>query len=291
MKYIYDIRWLAHVARAGLEDLLPAVQQAFNADTTDDRLEMVYGHPPRQRIVLLGLAGFVAGALIGWAVAGWQFAHLVNWPAFALGAVHAVLVRRYLFSGQAGEHDFPWLAASMVPAVLLLMLASLVLPVWPSAVQSNADMGDGIGSLLVAITDAIGVAAVFAIAVATLCYSRKWVAALINLAVRLLLFKIAIWVTVLVLLEIGIVGPILAGILRGLFGIEIPSWLPDLADQLTYFALMSMAYLAVIGATWTVCRGSFAALLQSGEVNILDGLAKLANQPRPKSGSKPPDPD
>ncbi len=287
MKYLYDIRWLTHVARQGLEDLAPAVRQAFNADTTDDRLELVYGRPARRRIIALAVAGFVAGVLIDQALDGMQFAHLINWPAFALGAAHAVLVRRYLFSGQAGEQDFPWLAASMVPAVVLLMAISLVSPVWPSAAQNSADMADGIGPLLVAITDAIGVAAVFAIAVATLCFSRQWVSALMNLAVRLLLFKIAIWIIVRVLLEIGIVGPILAGILRGVFGIEIPDWLPELADQLTYFALMSMAYLAVIGATWTVCRRNFAELLRSGEVNILKALSALANQPKPKPEDQP----
>ena len=271
---MYNVRWLAHVARDGLDDLLPAVRQAFNDDPLDDRLSLVYGPRPRLRIVLLAIAGIALGIALPNFITAWSFREEINWPAVVVGIIHAALFRRYLFrSGQARADDFPWLAASLAPATVLLMLLAVA-----SAVLGSEDVG--IGVVLVAITDALGVAAALAIAVAALCFSRDWVRALADLAVRLLVFRIMVWVTVLVMLEIGIVGPVVSGILRGMFNIDVPDWLPELFDQISYAGLMAVVYLAVIGATWTVCRDSFAELLASGHVNVVEAVAAMADDPK-----------
>ncbi|MEO1576936.1 MAG: hypothetical protein AAFU65_18475, partial [Pseudomonadota bacterium] len=104
--------------------------------------------------------------------------------------------------------------------------------------------------------------------------------ALVQLAVRLFVFRIMVWVTTLVLLEIGIVGPIVAGVLRGVFGFSLPEWISDLADAISYAVVMSVIYLAVIGASWTVCRQRFGALLRTGDVDVLQEVARLASAPR-----------
>ncbi len=277
---MYNVAWLYQVARAGLLDLLPAIRQAFNADPDDDRLEAVYGGRPRRAILLIAVAGATAGALFARAGPDFPLKGDVNWAAIVLAGVHALLIRRYLFkTGSAGDGDFPWLAASVAPAVALLMFLSAVTALTPDAPESDIAPLAFLGDVLVAVTDALGVAAALTIAVATLCYSRNWLQALWDLALRLFVFKLTVWVTVLVMLEIGIVGPIVSAVLRSAFGISIPAWLPDLFDQISYAGLLSIAYLAVIGATWTVCRRSFPELLATGQVDVLATVAKMAKDP------------
>lgn len=260
--------------------MAPAVRQAFNDDPADDRLELVYGSRPRLNIIGIAIAGIVAGSLIAGFGPNFAIKQEINWPAVLVGVAFATLIRRYLFrSAQARAEDFPWLAASLAPAVVLLMAVSMVSrfaggPDGPDTVSTI-----GLGNVLVAITDALGVAAAFTIAVTALCYSRNWLQALWDLAVRLLVFRIMVWVTALVMLEIGVVGPIVSGLLRGVFGIRLPDWLPELFDQLSYAALLSVVYLAVIGATWTVGRKSFDELLATGQVDILATIAAMAEDP------------
>jgi hypothetical protein len=279
---LYNVRWLYRVARAGLDDLLPAVRQAFNDDPHDDRLDLVYGERPRRNVLLIALAGIVTGSLFArFAGPEIPFADTVNWPAVAIAAVHAALIRRYLFrSKRAGPGDFTWLAASLVPATTALMLIAA------GASLAEAGRGDhgapsllGIGSVLMAATDALAVAAALTIAVAALCFTRNWLAALRALTVRLIAFRFTVWLTTLILLEIGIVGPIISAVLHSLFEFTIPAWIPELFDQISYAALMSVIYLAVIGATWTVCRRSFAVLLETGSVDVLGTIAESAVDP------------
>lgn len=277
---MYSIRWLLQVARDGLSDLLPAVRRAFNDNPDDDRLELVYGARPRVRIVLIALLGMAAGMAVSRFAPLPEVASEINWPAVLIGALHAALIRRYLFqSSQVAVEDFPWLAASLAPAMALLMVSAAGASVLESAQATDANGVPGIGLLLVAVTDAIGVAAALTVAVAALCFSRQWLRALMDLAVRLLVFRIMVWVTALVLLDIGIVGPIVVGMLGGIFNLHVPPWLPELVDQISYAALLSVVYLAVIGATWMVCRRGFASLLQTGHVDILATVAKMANDP------------
>lgn len=278
---MYNIRHLAGIAIDGLGDMGPAVRQAFNADPDDDRLDEVYGSSPRQRIVLLSVLGLAAGELLLLFLPNLPFEKYIHYPAAILGLIFALYIRRYLFEAEqvregVKETDFPWLAASLAFPMGLLLLESLV----SQLVQSLGGDGLGFGGVLVLIVNELGVAAAMIIAVAALCFSSNWTRALTDLAVRLLVFRIMVWVTTLVMLDIGIVGPIVSGILNGVIGFRIPEWLTELADQVSYVGVMSVIYLAVIGATWTVCRRSFGELLQAGNVDILKALEEMSDDPK-----------
>ncbi len=280
---MYNVKRLTGIAREGLSDLWPALRQAFNRDPTDDRLDQVYGPWPRATVIALALAAVMAGEAFARLGPSLPFDEYVHWPAVAVGALFAALIRRYLFTGQgAREDDFPWLAASLAPAFALVMLLSPLLRlmrVGPGSAAAPTEQGADLGAVLVALTDEIGIAAALTIALAALCYSRNWMRALIDLGVRLLVFKIMVWVTALVLLEIGIVGRIVGAAVHAITGWSLPEWLKELSDQLSYAGLLTVAYLAVIGATWTVCRRSFGELLEHGHVNVLDAVVAMAEDP------------
>ena len=167
------------------------------------------------------------------------------------------------------EQDFPWLAASLAAPLALLTLEFLLGQVVGEILSPPTETprsGLLLGELLVMLTHALGVAAAMTIAVAALCFSKNWGRGLWDLAKRLLVFRIMVYVTTLILLEIGIVGPIISGVLHRILDFHIPEWIGEFADQVSYAGVMSVIYLAVIGATWTVCRRSFGELLASGEV-------------------------
>lgn len=131
-----------------------------------------------------------------------------------------------------------------------------------------------------ALADSLAVAAGLTIAVAALCFSENWTRALKDLAVQLLVFKILVFVMVLLIVEIGIVGPILAAILNIVLDIRVPDWVGEFADQITYAALISFIYFAVIGATWMVCRKTFAQLLKTGDAEVLDAIKAMSESPK-----------
>lgn len=273
---MYNVKWLATIARDGLDDLVPAVRQAFNDDPTDDRLALVYGAKPRRNILAIAMAGVIAGHLFSLAGPGLALAEFINWSAVMVGAAYAGLIRRYLFrTDHAGPQDYPWLAASMAPAIVLLMLIAAV----EQLVAGTQEPSGFVGAVLVALTVALGTAAAFTIAVAALCFSRNWWRALWDLAVRLLVFRIMVFITTLVMLEIGVIGPLVSGIIGGIFNFHLPDWIPELFDQIGYAVVLGIVYLAVIGATWTVARDRFGALLETGQVNILTSVALMARDP------------
>ncbi len=286
---MYNLVHLLTVVRESFGDMLPALKSAFDADPSDDRMNEVYGPKPRVTVVALA----VLGALLGFAFAQWgptlpgnqQVEQYVNWPAVGAALIFAGLLRRYLFSNKPSPDDFPWLAASLIPAIALVVLLNLVAALVSGAITSSAE-GSWFGALLVAITDALGVAAAMTIAIAALCFSRDWARALIDLAVRLLVFRILIWVTALVTIEIGIVGEVLGSVINGITGWTLPAWVETLADQISYAALLITAYLAVIGGTWVVCRRSMAELIETGHVDILKGIGELAQKPKKKKPGK-----
>jgi hypothetical protein len=287
---LYNIRHLLGIGYHGLSDLVPAVRQAFNADPSDDRLNEVFGSSPRANIVGLSILGIGAGELLNWFGRDLPVAPYIHWPAVVVGLVFALLLRRYLFhAGDARdgvhEQDFPWLAAALAAPLGLLVIESLLSQVVLSAIgatPANDEPTLFLGEVAVFATHAVGVAAAMTVAVATLCFSRDWMRGLIDLAVRLLVFRIMVFVTTLIMLDIGFIGPIVAGILRGIFDFRLPEWLTELTDQLSYAAVMVVIYLAVIGATWTVCRQSFGELLRSGHVEILKTIEELAADPKRK---------
>ena len=290
---MYNLRRLAAVAREGLSDLGPAVRQAYNADPDDDRMDLVYGRNPVRAVLALGLGCVFAGELLGRAGGGLlPLSGDINWPAVLVGLVFAAVIRRYLFrSGQASAGDFDWLAASVVPAFALVIVLSLFANFVFGPTQSedvvNAGVGSvQLGSLLLILTDSLGIAAALSISVATLCFSKKWPSALLDLALRLFLFRLMVWITAIVLLEVDIVSTIVGALLEGLIGWRLPEWVSELADQVSYAAILTTAYLAVIGGTWMVCKKSFAELLETGQVNVLLAVEELAKDPEAEKKKK-----
>lgn len=283
---MYNLKHLSNIARQGLSDLLPAVRQAFNDDPTDDRLDQVYGPWPRRTILIMSISGIGLGWLFAWFSPDFPLKEHINWPAVVVGLLFAAVLRHYLFKTQKADvNDFPWLAASLVPATVLLMAVVAVSDIAFGGSEAAGDATPAnvlIGTVLLVISDALGVAAALAIAVAALCFSRNWLQALWDLAIRLFVFKLMVWITVLILLEVGVVGPIISALLDAILGWQVPRWLPELADQLSYAGLLSVAYLAVIGATWTVCRKSFGELLDTGHVNVLSTIVDMAKDPKRK---------
>ncbi|MCJ7556238.1 MAG: hypothetical protein MUP90_04900 [Gammaproteobacteria bacterium] len=287
---MYNIKHLFGIARAGLTDMGPAVRQAFNADPDDDHLDQVYGASPRAGIIGLSVLGILVGELLTRFGPDLPVNPYIHWPAVLLGLVFALVIRRYLFAGERArdgvqEQDFPWLAASLAAPLALLMLEFLVSQI---VGETSAIPGDTpshglfFGEILVMFTHTLGVAAAMTIAVAALCFSKNWGRGLLDLAKRLIVFRVMVYVTTLILLKIGIVGPVISGILHKLFNFSIPQWISEFADQVSYAGVMSVIYLAVIGATWTVCRRSFGELLASGEVDILKTIEELAEDPKAK---------
>ncbi|MDT8438424.1 MAG: hypothetical protein RQ729_05395 [Wenzhouxiangellaceae bacterium] len=288
---MYKLRHLAAVAIAGFEDMRPAVRQAFNARRDDDRLDEVFGTTPRINVLLISIGGLLLGralAIFGPLAA---LAQLVHLPALLIGAAYALLFRRFLFASErARPDDFPWLAASLVPAAAALVLLDFGQRMLAGGAEPlpEAPAWTALAVLIDSVAQSLVVAAALVIAVAALCFSRNWMRALVALFSQLIVFKIMVFVMVLLLVKIGIVGPLLAAILDGLLGIRLPDWLGEVADRLTHAALMGIIYLFIIGATWSAARDSFELLLAQGEIDILATLKRMA---RPNEISAAADPD
>lgn len=283
---MYSIRHLAGVARDGFSDMGPAVRAAFDGSRENDKLDRVFGPRPRLGIAVVIIAGLVLGLALERAFAGVPALGFVDLPIVLIAAAYAFAFRNYLFtSGEAGDDDFPWLAASLVPAVAVLLVFSFFRRGFGAAADAlaGAPAWTGIGAVLVNAVDALSVAAGLVIAVAALCYSRRWNRALRDLAVQLIVFYFTIWLMVLLFVEIGIVGAVLGTAVESLTGIDIPPWLGEFVDQLTYAGLMAVIYLAVIGAAWTVCRRRFGPLLRSGHADIVPAIRALAVSPQQRA--------
>lgn len=278
---MYNLHHLLRVARRGLNDMLPALQQAFNDRHDDDRLDRVFGPRPRITVLALTVIGILLGYGLQAALEGLPFLGLINVAAVLFGVGYALAYRHYLFGDPtASEDDFPWLAAALIPPAAALVLVSFI-----GRGLNGFEMLPGapgwtmVGSVLDALADSLGVAAGLTIAVASLCYSKAWPEAFKALVRRLIVFKLMVWVMVLVFVEIGIIGPMLAAFIEGILGVDLPDWLGDFADQLTYAVLMTIIYLAIIGGTWTACRRSFSRLLRDGEVDVLKTLQAMTLAP------------
>jgi hypothetical protein len=280
---VYNVWHLLTVARSGLDDMAPALRRAFNRDRADDRLDEVFGPRPRLAIAVLTVGGIALGQAIERLSGFWVFTDYVNASAVIIGALFALRIRGYLFGGdRAREEDFPWLAASIIPAAIALVLVAFVSRVFGGGIEflNDAPFWTRIGGVLVAAVDSMGVAAALTIAVAALCYCRNWGKALRDLAAQLFLFKLAVFLMVLLIIEIGIVGPILAALLDAFLGIRFPAWLSEFVDQLSYAGLMFTIYFAVIGSVWMVCRRSFGQLLVTGDAEILATIKQMAESPK-----------
>jgi len=278
---MYSPRHLFRVARRGLADMIPALRQALNANPDDDQLDRLFGSRPRVAILLITLIGLLIGYGLQSALNNIWIFQLVHLPAVLFGGLYALLYRRYLFQDPAaGKDDFPWLAGALIPpAVALVIVAFLSRAVNGFEALGGAPGWTVIGEVLDAMADSLSVAAGLTIGVAALCYSQRWSEAIKSLIRRLIVFKIVVWVMVLIFVEIGIVGPILGALVEGLLGINLPHWLGDFSDQLSYALLISVIYLAIIGGTWTACSRAFPKLLAQGEVDILQELETMAEPP------------
>lgn len=288
---MYSLKRLARIAAEGLREMAPALRVAWNADPGDDRMSDVYGPAPRLTALLIGLACVVAGEWFARSGPDLPLGQYVHWPAVLVAGVFAAVLRRYLFvSGQARAEDFSWLAASVAPAFALAVvakpLASAALGPAGQAVSLISIPESPAGLVIKTVTDATGLAAVLTIALATLCFSKRWFDALVTLAVRLFVFNLMIWVTALVMLELDLVSRIVGGLIHALTGWRLPPWAAELADVLGYALLLMTAYLAVIGGTWTVSRRKFSELLERGEADVLSELQRLIEKsPAGKAGT------
>lgn len=264
----------------------PALLAAFNDNPFDDHLHRVFGARPRLKIVLLVAVMLTLGVAFNVTVDEYSIKEHLNWPAVFTGAAFAFLLRRYLFrSNEADAADFPWLAASLIPAGIGLVILSVITQIVAGidAPAGEAPLFAYLGPMLIIGVNAIGVTAAFTIAVAALCYSRNWLIALRDLAIQLFIFKLMVGVTLFVLVDVGIVGPILAKLIEHFSGYRFPEWLADLSDELTYVAVLGVVYFAIIGATWTVCRQCFSELLRDGDVRVLATIEKMTRrQKKPK---------
>ncbi|MDX1571316.1 MAG: hypothetical protein R3200_12600 [Xanthomonadales bacterium] len=273
---MYNPKRLATIAWDGLDDLIPALREAYFESDSRRHLASVYGSNPMLRIALMTVAAALLGEWFARFGPEFPFKDQIRWSAALVAATFALLIRRYLFrSPEADDGDFAWLAASLLPPFVGVLIISQV----ADLVAGTATSDNGwytssttLGQALIWATDELGIAAALTIGVATLCYSRDWLHALFDLVVRLAVFKLMVWITVLVTIEIGIIGRIVGAILEAVFGITFPEWMQQLADDLSYAALISVIYLAIIGGTWTICRDRFAELLKTGHVDILSGL-------------------
>jgi len=276
---MYSIRHLIALSTDSFSDMLPALERAFNRTREDDRLEEVFGPRPHWAI-----AGVILGCLIGGQIVEWLTSDLVIWraldaSALLMAAAFALIFRRYLFGPrEAGPEDFPWLAATLIPGAALMTVSALIgkMADGEVTVLAGAPSWTLIGSFLVVVADSLALAAGLTIAVAALCYSKRWSKALKHLLTQFITFKVIVFIMVILFVEIGIVGAIISFIF-GLFGIRFPSWIGETVDQFSYALLMGTVYCAVIGATWKACRQRFPELIETGEADVLSAVKAMAD--------------
>ncbi|MEN1728644.1 MAG: hypothetical protein AAGJ52_09395 [Pseudomonadota bacterium] len=284
---MYSIRHLIALSTDSFGDMLPALEQAFNRSRDDDRLDDVFGPRPRWAIVALTFACLVGGQIVEWLTGNFGLWQVLDASALLMAAAFALAFRRYLFGAhEPGPDDFPWLAATLIPGAALMTLSALIAKMADGdvAVMPDAPTWTLFGSFLVAVADSLALAAGLTIAVAALCYSKRWSKALKQLLAQFITFKVIVWVMVLLIVEIGIVGAILS-FFFGLFGITFPYWIGESVDQYSYALLMGTVYCAVIGAAWTACRQRFPELIETGEADVLSAVKAMANPE--ESGSEP----
>ena len=279
--------------------MAPALRRAFNKSRDDDRLDKVFGPKPRVAIAAIIIGGIVLGRWVESSFGPGLVTNNLDISAGLIGTAYALLIRRYLFSsGHASRADFPWLAASLIPAAAALVLVAFFENTASGSLETipNAPLWTDFGAVADALADSLAVAAGLTIAVAALCFSENWGRALKDLATQLIVFKTLVFIMVLLIVEIGIVGPILAILLEALVGIQVPDWVGEFIDQLTYAALMTVIYFAVIGAAWMVCRKTFSQLLETGDAEILEAIKAMSKNPNKakkkkekKPGSRSPD--
>ena len=178
---VYRPLHLFRVARRGLADMLPALRQAFNDRRDDDRLDRVFGPHPRTAIAVGTLAGLLLGNALQSVFSDAPLFEFIHVTAVLFGVAYALLYRRYLFADPvadpvADEHDFPWLAAALIPPAAAMVLLEFVRRTLGGVeAVAGGPLWTSIGPLLHAVADSLAVAAGLTIAVAALCYSRAWV--------------------------------------------------------------------------------------------------------------------
>jgi hypothetical protein len=276
---MYSIRHLIQLSTHSFSDMVPALEQAFNRSRDDDRLEEVFGPNPRWVVVGLTLACLIGGRVVEVLTTDLAIWRVLDASALLMAAVFALAFRRYLFGPRKpGPEDFPWLAATLIPGAALMTLSALVgkMADGEVAVMANAPSWTLFGSFLVAVADALALAAGLTIAVAALCYSKRWSKALRQLLAQFITFKVIVFIMVILFVEIGIVGAVLS-FLFGLVGIHFPFWLGESVDQYSYALLMGTVYCAVIGATWMACRQRFRELIEIGEADVLSAVRAMAD--------------
>ncbi|MEO1581445.1 MAG: hypothetical protein AAFR91_06320 [Pseudomonadota bacterium] len=282
---------LYRTARDGFADMGPALNVAFNQSRDDDNLPAMLGARPFTTLAGLTAAGLALGVAgnLYFAESDNGLLSAISWPVVLIAVFLALPIRRYLFRTElAGPDDFPWIAATLIPAVILLSMIAFVTGVIDGevAIIEDGPWWSATASLLLLIAHATSQAAVVTLAAAALCYSKNWFQALTELAILVFLLKITMWFFENVLLEIEIVQKILGALLDAIFGIRLPDWLGEFSDTISVSALMLGINLAVIGATWSICRSRFDELLATGEVNVIKAVREAVDPPSEKTVQK-----
>lgn len=86
---MYNPRHLFRVARRGLTDMLPALQQAFNDRHEDDRLDRVFGPWPRLTVPAITVIGRLPGYRLQDMLGRFADLEVINGTAVLFGAAQA----------------------------------------------------------------------------------------------------------------------------------------------------------------------------------------------------------
>ena len=263
---------LCAVAFHGLGDLRAAARSP--GDSRDPVLRDAYGQHPWRAIVAIALLAALAGALLA-RIPSIPMSQLIHWSVLASAITFAILLRRVVFSGRVTVDDFdPLFSTLWIACTVTIVVAGST-----GQIRVPVHGGRDVDPLLLAV-EVFEAAAIFTVAVATLCYRKSWPGAALDLVTRLIVFKFMIWLAVLLMVEIGIIGKIVGGIVHAVTGWRMPLEIKEIVDRLSYAGLVLAAYLAVIGGIWTVCKQSFDDLIKDGDVDVLAALQELIDAPK-----------
>ena len=275
---------LCAVAFHGLGDLRSAATESGEA--RNSVLRTAFGPRPYLAIVGIALLAGLLGALVDRVFFGGPSINVpsvtgltIQWTVLFGAVTFAILLRRVVFQKPPpANRDFDFLFSSLWIACAVIVTVAGV----TGQIRVPLDAAHDVDPLLL-VVEILEAAAIFTVAVAALCYRKQWFGAAFDVVVRLIVFKFMIWLAVLLMVEIGIVGKIVGGIAHAVTGWRMPADIKEIIDRLSYAGLVSAAYLAIIGGTWTVCKQTFGDLVKTGDVDILAALQELINAKEDKA--------
>ena len=276
-------RQLVQVASRGLFELGEAAVEAPRNDLLRPLSRRAWGPLPGLSLGLLAVAAGLLGVVLGGLLPELPFVSHAAWPVLLLSGVAAWRIRRVLRTahaevGAAPARSFRALAIPLVPTAGVLALVAILAPHvlpggWPGAVDALPDAGAlelGWAFVLGWLARGAGVA----VCTATLAGRRAWIGSVFEIGWRYFVFKILLWVGLLVA---GLAGGILWSVLRQLVASLSPWRLPEswraALDLALDHGIEVLVFLALIGGSWSVAERLFPRLLLSGDVHFLNRLS------------------